>query len=127
MKKFIVLALTTSIFVAIFFYRNEVDIQIQKMTGYSPLKFLTAKYVLLFDSEFVKRTNELAEMWNIKADWLIACMYIESSLLASSVNKFTGASGLIQFMPATALELGTTVEEIRKMTAVQQMDYVEKY
>jgi len=34
---------------------------------------------------------------------------------------------LIQFMPATARDLGTTTDVLAKMTAVQQLDYVEKY
>ena len=127
MKKFIALALVTSIFVAIFFYRNEVDKQIQKYTGYSPLKYLVMKYVLLTDKDFVQGVNDLAEMWGKPANWLIGCMYIESSLDASAVNKFTGASGLIQFMPSTALELGTTVEAIRAMSATEQLSYVESY
>lgn len=127
LKKFIILALTTSIFVAIFFYRDEVDKLIQKMTGYSPIKFLTMKYVLLTDGAFVKRVNELAKMWSIPADWLIGCMYIESSLQASAINKFTQASGLIQFMPKTATGLGVTIEDIQGMNAVEQMELVEEY
>ena len=39
----------------------------------------------------------------------------------------SGATGLIQFMPKTAPDLGTTVEKLAAMTAVQQLDYVEKY
>lgn len=37
------------------------------------------------------------------------------------------ATGLIQFMPATAAGLGTTTQAIYKMTNVQQLDYVYKY
>jgi hypothetical protein len=39
----------------------------------------------------------------------------------------TGNCGLIQFMPRTAQGLGTTTEELAKMTAVEQLDWVEKY
>jgi hypothetical protein len=39
----------------------------------------------------------------------------------------SGATGLIQFMPATAEDLGTTVELLSKMYATEQLDYVEKY
>lgn len=39
----------------------------------------------------------------------------------------SGATGLIQFMPATARGLGTTVEALAKMTAVEQLDYVRLY
>lgn len=37
------------------------------------------------------------------------------------------ATGLIQFMPFTSKELGITNTELREMTNVQQLDYVEKY
>jgi hypothetical protein len=39
----------------------------------------------------------------------------------------SGAIGLIQFMPQTAKSLGTTSNELAKMTAAQQLSYVEKY
>lgn len=42
-------------------------------------------------------------------------------------NKASGATGLIQFMPATAKALGTTTDALAAMNAVDQLDYVEKY
>ena len=39
----------------------------------------------------------------------------------------SGAVGLIQFMPATAIALGTTVEQLAGMTAEDQLDYVARY
>jgi hypothetical protein len=39
----------------------------------------------------------------------------------------SGATGLIQFMPATAHTLGTTVEALAAMTAEEQLDWVEDY
>lgn len=44
-----------------------------------------------------------------------------------AINPYSGASGLIQFMPSTAARLGTSVEAIRQMTALQQMPLVEQY
>lgn len=44
-----------------------------------------------------------------------------------AVNPFSGATGLIQFMPTTAAELGTSTGSLRGMSAVQQMDYVKRY
>jgi len=44
-----------------------------------------------------------------------------------SIRNPNGATGLIQFTPATAAELGTSTAELAAMTAVDQMDYVEKY
>jgi len=37
------------------------------------------------------------------------------------------ATGLIQFMPRTAKSLGTTTAKLKKMSAVQQLDFVEAY
>jgi hypothetical protein len=42
-------------------------------------------------------------------------------------NKVSGATGLIQFMPATARALGTTTDELAAMTAEAQLDFVAKY
>lgn len=44
-----------------------------------------------------------------------------------AVNPYSGASGLIQFMTFTAAELGTSVEAIRQMSALEQMPLVERY
>ena len=38
-----------------------------------------------------------------------------------------GATGLIQFLPTTARGLGTTTQYLARLTAVQQLDYVERY
>jgi len=37
------------------------------------------------------------------------------------------ATGLIQFMPATAKHLGTTTQDLFKLSNVQQLEYVHKY
>jgi len=39
----------------------------------------------------------------------------------------SGATGLIQFMPSTAKSLGTSTDALAKMSAEDQLDYVEKY
>src|SRR6185369_14812037 len=42
-------------------------------------------------------------------------------------NSQSGATGLIQFMDATAEELGTTTDELAALSAEQQLRYVERY
>jgi hypothetical protein len=42
-------------------------------------------------------------------------------------NPSSSATGLIQFMKATAFALGTTVEKLRLMTPEDQINYVFKY
>ena len=39
----------------------------------------------------------------------------------------SGATGLIQFMPATARALGTSTAALSRMSAIDQLDYVEAY
>lgn len=61
---------------------------------------------------------------------LMACMAFESGeTFSASVKNAagSGATGLIQFMPATAKDLGTTTAALAKMTAEDQLNYVYKY
>lgn len=61
---------------------------------------------------------------------LMTCMAFESGKSFSPSKKNaagSGATGLIQFMPATAKALGTTTAALALMTAEQQLDWVEKY
>ncbi len=60
----------------------------------------------------------------------IGCMAWESAETFSPSIKNaagSGATGLIQFMPATARGMGTTVEKLAKMTQIEQLNYVYKY
>jgi hypothetical protein len=60
--------------------------------------------------------------------YLANVMYAESELDPSMKNKAgSGATGLIQFMPTTARNLGTTTDELSRMTPVEQMEYVRRY
>lgn len=73
-----------------------------------------------------KRFNWQAE----QASHLMACMAFETGETFSPSIKNaagSGATGLIQFMPATALDLGTTIENLELLSAESQLFYVEKY
>jgi hypothetical protein len=64
------------------------------------------------------------------ASWLMSCMAFESGgTFSPSVKNAagSGATGLIQFMPATARGMGTSVEALAEMSAVEQLDYVQRY
>lgn len=64
------------------------------------------------------------------ANGIMAAMHFETGgRFSSTVLNAAGshAIGLIQFMPRTAEDLGTSTAELAGMTAVQQLDYVEKY
>ena len=58
----------------------------------------------------------------------MACMAWESGeTFSPTIRNGAGSSmiGLIHFMPTTAKSLGTSTEALSKMTAVEQLDYVE--
>lgn len=76
---------------------------------------------------FINEVNEVSKRLNIDPNWLLAVMYKESRLNPQAVNKTGGATGLIQFMPSTAKGLGTSTEELFRMSNVEQLKYVEKY
>lgn len=61
---------------------------------------------------------------------LMAVMAFETgeTFSPSIVNAAgSGAVGLIQFMPRTARSLGTTADALGSMTAIEQLDWVERY
>ena len=77
--------------------------------------------------EFLKKLNEIALKLHVNVNWLLLVMWKESKINPKAINKLSGASGLIQFMKSTAKHLGTSIEEIRNMSAIDQLDYVYKY
>ena len=77
--------------------------------------------------EFKASVLWIEEALGIRADWLMAVMAFESGLNPKARNPQSSASGLIQFMRATAVNLGTTIEAIREMDAIDQLNLVYKY
>ncbi len=51
----------------------------------------------------------------------------ESGGKAGAVNGKSGATGLIQFMPEIAKDLGTSTEELKTMSPSEQLPFVMKY
>lgn len=77
---------------------------------------------------FEEKVREVAEELDIAPEWLMAVMYSESKFDASVMNhRGSGAVGLIQWMPATAKEMGVSVAELKTFTHEEQLDYVYKY
>ncbi len=76
---------------------------------------------------FLKKVQKISDDLGIDPNWLMLCMWIESRLNHRARNSMSGATGLIQFMPVTALSLGTTTEELAAMSNVDQLDYVYDY
>lgn len=75
---------------------------------------------------FAAKVREIASKLGVDPNWLMGTMYFESRLLPTAHNP-SGATGLIQFMPSTARDLGTTTAALAKLSNVEQLDYVYKY
>jgi len=79
------------------------------------------------DKDFLDKTKAISERIGCDYKDLLAVMNSESGLNSAARNPKGGATGLIQFMPQTAKMLGTTTDELAKMSPTQQLDYVEKF
>jgi len=78
------------------------------------------------DPDFNKKLDKVASALGVKSSDLLAVMKQESGINPQARNP-SGATGLIQFMPSTARQLGTTTDDLYQMDGVQQLDYVYKY
>jgi len=76
---------------------------------------------------FEAKVEDVSQMLKIHPEWLLSAMDKESGINPQAVNPHSGATGLIQFMPATAAELGTSLPELKRMGAEQQLEYVYLY
>ena len=79
------------------------------------------------DKPFLKAIEDLSEKRGINQSELLGLIASESSFDPKAVNKDTGATGLIQFMPEVAESLGTTTDEIREMRSTEQVKLIDKY
>jgi Transglycosylase SLT domain len=79
---------------------------------------------------FMQKVEEIETRLRMPQGSLLAVMRFETggTFDPGVKNKAgSGATGLIQFMPKTAKGLGTSTEALAKMSAEDQLDYVEKY
>ena len=79
---------------------------------------------------FRVRVREIAADLRCEPSNLMACIAWESGeTFSASVGNMagSGAVGLIQFMPSTAVGLGTTTAALAAMTPERQLDWVAKY
>ncbi|NLO72299.1 MAG: lytic transglycosylase domain-containing protein [Porphyromonadaceae bacterium] len=76
---------------------------------------------------FLEELKRICALLMMNPEHLMVVMYAESRLNPQAVNPKSNATGLIQFMPKTALSLGTTVAALKLMTNVEQLAWVYKY
>ena len=76
----------------------------------------------------MEKVVDVSDVLQVNPDDLMSVMAFESWLNPSQRNIAGGSAvGLIQFMPNTAIDLGTTSEELVEMTGTEQLAYVEKF
>lgn len=77
----------------------------------------------------LKALKSTADWIGINVDWLATAISFETgkTFSPSVQNRDSHATGIIQFLPTTALNLGTSVDELKKMSFQQQLLYVRKY
>ncbi len=73
--------------------------------------------------------REVAARLGMDPDHLMTIIHYETggSFRPSIRNPYSRAVGLIQFLPSTARRLGTTDAALERMSAVEQLDWVEQY
>lgn len=91
--------------------------------GYKPPEEVTK------DTAFMGKVNTVSTDLGINPTDLLRVIEFETGKSFSPAVKSpnSSATGLIQFMGATAKDLGTTTEALANMSRAEQMDYVAKY
>lgn len=79
--------------------------------------------------QFRERVREIAADIGADPSELMTCMAFETgrTFSPSVRNPASSATGLIQFMAQTARDLGTTVDDLARMTAEEQLEFVHRY
>jgi LysM repeat protein len=80
--------------------------------------------------EFIRGVEAMAQRIGARPEHVLAVMSFETGgSFSPGVRNGagSGATGLIQFMPNTARELGTSTDALARMNSVEQLEYVERY
>lgn len=103
----------------------------QQLTPTTPVQAVASTSTnALQEPGFMKKLQQVANALGIEASVLLGIMKHETNNTLSPKAKAPGkhgAIGLIQFIPKTARDLGTSTSELAKMSATQQLDYVYKF
>jgi hypothetical protein len=85
--------------------------------------------ILHHQPKFWIELQAVAERLKTQPSWLLNVIASESLFNPAARNSLPGqtASGLLQFIEATAQSMGTTTAAIRRMNPVEQLRLVERY
>jgi hypothetical protein len=81
-------------------------------------------------AEFCNRVRQMGSNLGCEPEHLMAAMAFETGeTFSPSIRNGagSGAVGLIQFMPRTAQNLNTSTEALARMSALEQLEFVERY
>lgn len=80
------------------------------------------------DKEFISKVKEVSTSLGCSYTDMLSCIAFETGRkFDPSLRNFIGATGLIQFIPLVAKDLGTTTDFLATLTRTQQMEWVLKY
>lgn len=88
---------------------------------------LDPKWKAKKSADFLNKAVAIAKDLGANPNHLMAIMQFESDISHTNQNRLSGATGLIQFMPNTAANLGTSISALLSMSEIEQLDYVRKY
>ena len=99
--------------------------------AYEPSK--NYSYAALKDKSLREALHNVARRNNIPAQWLADIIQKESNWRADNQNPTSGAVGLIQWLPSTIQDRATMGDlaidpySLKRLSAVEQMEYVDRY
>lgn len=78
--------------------------------------------------EFIEKVKSISRYLEINPNWLMVVIELETAgTFSASITNKLGYTGLIQFGKKTAFDLGTSTDDLRKMDAIEQLDWVKEY
>lgn len=109
--------------------KSKKDVKLDYSAENLKAKWKKKKPDLNLSDEFYQKVVQISKNINCDPNDLMGIMNLETrgTFEPDKKNKKSGAIGLIQFMDGSASDLGTTRDALSKMTAEEQLDYVEKY
>lgn len=95
--------------------------------NYLLVKNLIAKFPL--SKNFIQKTINISDSLNLKPEWLLTVFAIETgdTFNPAIQNKLSRATGLIQFLPSTLKTYGYTINELKEMSDIDQLDLILEY
>lgn len=76
---------------------------------------------------FFKKLISTSDTLGVKPEWLLKVICKESRANPKAINPHSKATGLIQWLPSTARDLGTSINDIYHMSIEEQFDLSIKY